>query len=122
MTTSEMPQSKKIMHWLLTLVLWAGTAVLGFLAFIAIQDIVTTAVAFAFAGTDNPEIGVVETRGWITTARNVSTILGGLVWLAVVVGGIEYHFRYVGQRRSYRVFAWTLGIEAALILISTFLF
>lgn len=121
MTISEMPQSKKIMHGLLATVLWLATAGVGFLAFIAIQDIVTSAVALALVD-QTAEIGVVETHGWITTARNVSTIFGGLLWLAVVVGGMEYHFRHYGQRRSYRVFAWTLGIEAVLIAISTFLF
>jgi hypothetical protein len=121
MMTSEMPQSKKIMHGLLATVLWLATAGLGFLAFIAIQDIATSTVALALVD-DTPEIGVVETHGWITTTRNVSTIIGGLLWLSVVVGGMEYHFRRVGQRSSYRVFAWTLGIEAALIAISTLLF
>lgn len=121
MTTSEMPQSKKIMHGLLATVLWLATAGVGFLAFIAIQDIATSAVALALVD-NTAEIGVVETHGWITTARNVSTIFGGILWLAVVVGGMEYHFRHVGQRRSYRVFAWTLGIEAVLIAISTFIF
>ena len=119
--SNEMPQSKKIMHGLLATVLWLATAGLGFLAFIAIQDIATSAVAFALVD-DTPEIGVVETHGWITTTRNVSTIIGGLLWLSVVVGGMEYHFRRVGQRSSYRVFAWTLGIEAALVVINLLLF
>ncbi len=116
----EISQSKKITYWLLTIVLWLATVALGFLAFIAFQDIVTTSVGFLVAR--NPDIGIVETRGWITTARNVSTIIGGLVWLAVMVGGMEYHFRHVGQRRSLRIFAWTLGIEVALVVISTLFF
>lgn len=123
MTTSDeqtIPQSKKIMLWLFTLVLWLATAGIGVLAFIAFQDIATTAVAFALTG--STDIGTVEMRGWITTTRNVSAMLGGLLWLAMVVGGVEYHFRHVGQRRSYRVFAWTLGIEVMLIALSVFLF
>jgi hypothetical protein len=121
MTTSEIPQSKKIMLGLLTAILWLATAAVGFLAFIAIQDIATSVVAFALMG-ETVDIGVVETHGWITTARNVSTIIGGLLWLSIVVGGMEYHFRHVGQKRSYRVFAWTLGIEAVLIVISQIVF
>jgi hypothetical protein len=120
MTASDIPQSKKILQGLLTAVLWLATAGVGFLAFIAFQDIATTAAAFALTG--SADLGVVETRGWITTTRNVSSIVGGLLWLSVVVGGMEYHFRHIGQRRSYRIFAWTLGIEAALIAISILLF
>lgn len=121
MTTSQIPQSKKILLWLLTAGLWLASAGVGFLAFIAIQDIATSAAALALID-DTPEIGIVETHGWITTARNVSTMIGAILWLAVVVGGMEYHFRHVGERRSYRVFAWTLGIEVVLIAVSTFLF
>lgn len=113
-------QSRKIMLWLLTLLLYLATVGMGFLAFIAFQDIFTTAVGFLMAR--NPDVGIVETRGWITTARNVSTIIGGLVWLAVMVGGMEYHFRHVGQRRSYRVFTWTLGIEVVLVIVSALFF
>jgi hypothetical protein len=123
MTTSndnEIPQSKKIMLWVLTAGLWVATLVMGFLAFVAIQDIATTGVGFLLSRVE--DMGLVERRGWVTTTRNVSTILAGLVWLTVAVGGMEYHFRHMGQRRSYRLFAWTLGIEAALIVISVLFF
>ncbi|MBZ0298917.1 MAG: hypothetical protein K8J31_04205 [Anaerolineae bacterium] len=111
---NPIPQTKKLALGAVTLVLWLATVALGFLAFVAFQDILTTGVAFLIAR--QPDIGVVAARGWITTARNVSTILGGLGWLAIMVGGMEYHFRHVGQRGSWRMFAWTLGIELALIV------
>ncbi|MAS36511.1 MAG: hypothetical protein CL610_21080 [Anaerolineaceae bacterium] len=123
MTTSDqeqIPQSRKIILWLLTAILWLATAGVGFLAILSFQDIVTTLIALLLSTTI--EVGIVETRGWITTARNISTIVGGLFWLGVVVGGMEYHFRHVGERRSWRIFAWTLGIEIALILVSVLIF
>ncbi|HLV37037.1 MAG TPA: hypothetical protein VKY59_18070 [Spirillospora sp.] len=123
MTTSnenEIPQSKKIMLWVLTAGLWVATLVMGFLAFVAIQDIATTGVGFLLSRIE--DMGLVERRGWVTTTRNVSTILAGLAWLTVAVGGMEYHFRHMGQRRSYRLFAWTLGIEMALLIINVLFF
>ena len=116
----QIPQSRKIVLWLITAVLWLLTVVLGFLAFIAFQDIATTGVTMVL-GKDT-ELGLVARRGWITTTRNFSTFVAGLLWLAMVIFGIEYHFRYVGQRRSLRILFWTLGIELGLILLSVFVF
>ena len=41
-----------------------------------------------------------------------------IVFLGVVVGGLEYHFHHIGKRRSWRIFTWTLGIEVALIIVN----
>jgi hypothetical protein len=41
----------------------------------------------------------------------------GLGFLIFVVATSEYHRRYVGTRRSWRLFAWTIGIEIGLIII-----
>ena len=117
---NEISRSRKIGLWLLTAVLWVATVGLGFLAFIAFQDIATTAVGYILAG--DPEVDVVQARGWVTTTRNVSTMIAGVLWLIMVIGGMEYHFRHVGQRRSWRIFAWTLGIELLLIAISVLIF
>ena len=117
---NEVSRSRKIGLWLLTAVLWVATVGLWFLAFIAFQDIATTAVGYILAG--DPEVDVVQARGWVTTTRNVSTMIAGVLWLIMVIGGMEYHFRHVGQRRSWRIFAWTLGIELLLIAISVLIF
>ncbi len=117
---NEVSRSRKIGLWLLTAVLWVTTVGLGFLAFIAFQDIATTAIGYILSG--DPEVDVVQARGWVTTTRNVSTMIAGVLWLIMVIGGMEYHFRHVGQRRSWRIFAWTLGIELLLIAISVLIF
>ena len=121
MTTpkNEASQSTKIGRWLLTALLWLATLALGFFAFIALQDIVLIAGAQLIARND--EIGVVEGRGWLTTGRNVITMCGGILWLALAVGGMEYHFRRAGQRRSLVVLGWTIGIELAIIAIGALL-
>jgi hypothetical protein len=111
--------SRQRQLWVLTALLWLATAGLGMLAFVALQDLAILAGALVIA--QSGDVGTVEARGWITTVRNVTVMLSGLIWLAVVVGGMEYHFRRIGQRRSYQIFAWTLGIELALILAGVFL-
>ncbi len=105
---------KKIQDWVITTVLYAVTIVLGLLAFIAMPDISRLVVALTIA--QAPDVNVVQARGMVSTARNVSTMLAGLGLLAVAVGGMEFHFRNRGKRRSYRIFAWTIGIEIAVII------
>ena len=105
---------KKIQDWVVTTVLYLVTMVLGLLAFVAMPDIARLLVALTAA--QAPNVNSVQARGMVSTARNVSTMLAGLLFLAVAVGGMEFHFRHRGKRRSYRIFAWTIGIEIAIII------
>jgi hypothetical protein len=47
----------------------------------------------------------------------------GLVWclgfvgLVVMIGTTEYHFKHVGQPKSWRLFAWTLAVEISILLL-----
>jgi hypothetical protein len=105
---------QKIGNWIITTVLFLVTIALGLAAFIAMPDIARLVVAMTVA--QAPDVNVVQARGMVSTARNVSTMMAGLLFLIVAVGGMEYHFRNRGSRKSYRIFAWTIGIEIAIIL------
>lgn len=47
----------------------------------------------------------------------------GLVWclgfvaLVVMIGTTEYHFKHVGEPKSWRLFAWTIAVEVSIILL-----
>jgi hypothetical protein len=47
----------------------------------------------------------------------------GLVWclgfvgLVVMIGTTEYHFKHVGEPKSWRLFAWTIAVELSIILL-----
>lgn len=47
--------------------------------------------------------------------------LVGLVMIAVILGSAEYHRTRVDQPGSWRLFAWTLGGELAVVLLHFFL-
>jgi hypothetical protein len=122
MTTSEknsLVDPKKIGIWLLTLVLWLVTMVLGVLAIMALSDIARLVISMVVS--QNADVGATATRGWITSVRNIAIIVGGILWIGVAVGGMEYHFRHKGQRKSYKVFAWTIGIEIGLLVLQQIL-
>ncbi len=118
MDTFQQPATfdrKHIQNVVITSVLYLTTIVLGVLTFIALPDVSRLIVSLA-AGLD-PEVGITQTRGLVSTARNISALLGGIALLAIFFGGMEFHFRNKGTRKSYRVFAWTIGIEIAIILM-----
>lgn len=91
--------------------LWALTAVLGLWVMAAIvQDILPR--LFASLGLDG---------GLYEVVYNLLALTLGLVWIGVVVGGGEYHRSRVGRRRSWQIFAWTIGVELALLLVAAVL-
>ena len=106
---------KNIRNLVITTTLYIITIALGIVAFLVLPDVSRLLVLPIVA--QNPDASITQTRGMVSTARNVSTILGGIALLAIFFGGMEFHFRNKGTRRSYRIFAWTIGIEIAIILI-----
>ena len=41
----------------------------------------------------------------------------GASFTAFVIGSAEYHRKYVGTDKSWRLFTWSLAIEASIILL-----
>lgn len=46
------------------------------------------------------------------------TIILAIVVVGVVVGTGEYHAKHVGERRSWRLFAWTYGTQLLILLVT----
>lgn len=100
---------------LLTTALWLLSIALGVLALLALLRIVEYGGALLII-----EGGLIEARyarGALTTLRYVAAVAGGLLLLVVAVAGMDLHFRNRGQRRSWRIFALTFGIELLLLLV-----
>ena len=41
----------------------------------------------------------------------------GLAFLIFIIVFTEYHFKHMGQPQSWRLFGWTLAVEASLIAL-----
>ena len=90
----------------LAVVLWLGTAVIGLQNMVIIRDLTAW--------------GVLRLGGTYDTAVAVSLLAlvgAALVWIVMVVGGGEYHYRHFGQRRSWRLFAITIAIQLLILLL-----
>lgn len=122
-STTQEPRFKRMLLSLLTFVLWLVTVGLGFWAVTAVREAVDVQlVALLTQRIENNQMGTASGGGWRSIINYATIGIGVLVWIGVIViGGMEYHFKRVGERKSYRLFAWTIGIELVIILVSTLL-
>jgi hypothetical protein len=114
---------KKTLLFLLTFVLWLVTVGLGFWAATAIREAVDVQLVAVIAQRiENQQMGTATGGGWRSIINYTTIGIGVLVWIGlIVIGGMEYHFKRVGERNSYRLFAWTIGIEIVIIVVSSLL-
>lgn len=88
-------------------VLWILSLVLGLYAIYSLQETVITLYAMS-GGREQSIAGLLR---WIALA--VSAVL----WIGIMLAGGEYHMKHAGAPKSWKIFAWTFGIEIAVILI-----
>ncbi len=44
---------------------------------------------------------------------NIAALIMAIVAIAIVIGGFDYHWKYAGEYRSYKTFAWTFAFQLA---------
>lgn len=116
----------RIRHTLLSLLtfgLWLATVLLGFWAVSLIQQAADALVtAYIVQEVESQQLGVPRGGGLRSIVNYAAIAIAVLIWIAtVVIAGMDYHFKRVGERRSYRLFAWTFAIEFAIIAVCSLL-
>jgi hypothetical protein len=82
---------------LVTVILWLGTAFIGLLNIIVVRDLAIMVVVAA-GGTAAEAEPIV-----------IMAVMGAaLLYIGVVIGGAEYHYKNVGQPNSWKLFSLTL--------------
>jgi hypothetical protein len=87
--------------------LWMLSLVLGLYAIYSLQETVITLYAMS-GGRDQSVAGLL---------RWVSVGFGAILWIGIMIAGGEYHMKNAGARKSWKIFAWTFGIEVIIILV-----
>ena len=103
----EQPKSRQLATNVGALLLWLIAFVLGLNAIYVLLQIFYL-VFGAFGG------------GGLSRAERYApglVFLLGLGFLIFIVATSEYHRKHVGSRQSWRLFAWTIGIETGLSII-----
>jgi hypothetical protein len=90
--------------YLLAFALWLGTALVGLQVIVIVLDLITWGLHMN-----------VSSRSAI--AASWALIPLGVAWVALVVGGGEYHFRHLGRRRSWLLFGFTVLVEMLILCI-----
>jgi len=110
---------KPILLKAISIILWAGTAILaGYEIFLA-RYIVTQ---LYFLVQNNREVPLtVLTRLSATGAGNIASMGMAIIAIAIVVGGYDYHWRHGGEKKSFRLLGLTLIFQATFLILDHFL-
>lgn len=82
---------------LVTAILWLGSAFIGLLNIIVIRDLaIMMMVALGGGATQAGPVAILAVMGAV------------LLYIGVVIGGAEYHYRNIGQPGSWKLFSITL--------------
>ncbi len=104
----------KIALSILAIILWAGTAVGGFLLIPTILDLVVRTYA-RFWG----DFNLYGPDYWGAVAlRNLLILPLACLYLAMVIGGAEYHSRHFNETGSWRLFTRTIAVEVSLFILA----
>ena len=101
----------------LTFILWLGTAVIGLYNLIIIRDLIIIGYA-NYVIKPGSLAGPGTNAYWRSvTVGNFSLLLLAMLWIAVIVGLGEYHFKHIGQRSSWKLFAWTVAVQLTILIL-----
>ncbi len=87
-------------------ILWLGSALIGLLNIIVIRDL-TIAAVLATGGTAAEAVPVTI----------LSIMVSVLIYIGVVIGGADHHFRNLGQAGSWKLFSLTLLGQLFLLIL-----
>ena len=104
------PHHKQAWTWMAAIALWLGTAVLGLYEIALLHEMLLR--AYVRFGPSSAQLL------WQAEALSSwGVFFMGAAWIALVIGGGEYHYRHIGRRASWRLFAWTVGAQLALLAL-----
>ena len=97
-----------ILSAVLAFVLWSGTIVIGLQNIIIIRNL----SIIGFTGIGN---------GALTSALTIFVVLiAAFVYIFVIIGGAEYHYRHIGEAGSWKLFSLTILAELFILLLPYF--
>lgn len=115
--SNEPAASPRLLVGVVVAVLWLATAGLGLYAIYQLHAL--SILAFqAIKGPQN------FTPSDFNTGRLISylvILLGGLGWIAAVILSGEYHLKHAGEAKSWKIIAWSLGVEILIIAVGYFI-
>jgi len=118
----KMPEEKtlqlgKFGAGILAFVLWIVTGALGLVEIWIIRQMMLRVYARFFAeeaARGDVYWGSIALGNWLV-------FILAIVWIALVIGGGEYHVKYVGKPKSWRLFARTIAVQLSILFLALFI-
>ncbi|MGE5223375.1 MAG: hypothetical protein ACM3PY_13130 [Omnitrophica WOR_2 bacterium] len=99
----SIPQ-KHTLERILAFILWIGNAALGLYE---IELCTRIFYRIFYIGDENIAVA----------SGSVLIFIFGFLYLLMIIFTGEYHVKYVGAKKSWRLFAWTYGIQVFIVLL-----
>lgn len=104
---------RSVASGVLAFILWAGTAVLGLYEIALVREMLFRIYAQFWSSSGSHGMDY-----WRAVALGNWAVLPlAIVWIALVIGGGEYHFKRVGQHSSWKLFGWTVAAELFILML-----
>lgn len=97
---------KFIISAILAFILWSGTFFIGLLNILVVRDL--TIAVYIFNGGSPAGASVVTI---------LSVMIAAMVYIGIVIGGAEYHYKHIGQPGSWKLFSWTIFIQLFIMVL-----
>lgn len=117
MSEEKTPTLGKIGTALIAFALWLVTAVVGLYEIVLIRDMVVRVYARFFG--DDRVYGA-DYWGGVALGQ-VLVVIMAIVWIGLVIGAGEYHYKHFGQPKSWRLFARVIAVELAILVLALFI-
>ncbi len=122
----------RILSGILTFVLWVATAAWGLYEMVLVRGMLFRIYGYVirkdfwlniivggrncFGDFYAPSLGK---EYWQAIALgNWALIPLSFIWIAVFIGGAEYHAKHLGQRSSWKLFGWIIAVEVLILVMA----
>jgi len=113
-------QSNRMLSAVIAFVLWLASAAVGIWQIALIREMLFRLIA-RFSSVSESEYEAFKQAQLASAVGTWLVVILTIVWIAVFIGSAEYHYRHVGEPRSWRLFAWIIGVQLSILLLAVFI-
>lgn len=108
----------KPLRAVLAVLLWLTSIGLGIVEIGSVRNALLALSAWFIARDGVTPQQAQSTYAWVVVLSQFGVIFLAIGVAGVAIAGGEYHWKHFDERRSWRLFAWTLGIELVILLLT----
>jgi len=115
LSNTQTSTSRKLTDYLTTYGLWLATVILAVYEISLVRNIVGSIYAHVLALADR-STQVIAAFEATALAQGI-TVGMAILAIAIIIGGFEIHSKHVGETKTLKILAWTLGIQMIILVL-----